>query len=240
MEKELTLPSAPLYREEGFDGKVVIRPLKTKDEKFLCVANTSKALQDVLSRCIVKPESFDLSKLTSPDIMFLLIQLRIISYGNTYDITVHCDNCNKKVDVNIDLDSLKLDNLQEDFVEPIEVILPVSQQRVGIRLLRQKDIYKIQEKAASLRKKFPQGGNHLYFQQMLSLVDNIDGKKLSDAEKEAVVGEWIGRDSAYFNQKVDEIEIGYDLKQTEVCPFCGEEIEFVLPIEASFFRPLVR
>lgn len=232
------LPSRGFLYEE-IEGEVTLRNMKAKEEKML-LGSTKGAIDRVIGSCVIEPENLSLGKLLIPDKYFLLMKLRILSYGSIYHNTKRCPNpaCGEKNDFKIDLDEMIINEMDEDFIEPIEFELPMSNDVVGIKILRDKDNKKVQKKAKRLKKKSKgRVGKIEYILRMAEHIVTLNGEEMKVNKKQSYVENLHGTDSAYLRHQIDKIEIGYDLDIFRECRYCGEDIDFTLELNEEFFRP---
>ena len=108
------LPSMGLLNEGLDNGEVVIRNMTTAEEKML-LGSTQDAFDNILKACIVEPKDLDLDELCSSDKHFLLMKLRIISYGSDYFVGYKCPSCGATSEYKINLDELTVHYLKECF-----------------------------------------------------------------------------------------------------------------------------
>lgn len=95
--------------------EIVVRPFLVKEEKILLTAIQSgdskdvvHATKQVVNNCVVT-KAFDVDKLPMYDLEYLILQLRIMSIGNTLALKVSpiensaCEECKKGRDIEVDL-----------------------------------------------------------------------------------------------------------------------------------------
>lgn len=121
-------------------GEVTLRPLKFEDEKFLIQSRKSKAqdntLNLLLGRCLT---GVDVQDLLPADKLFLVLQLRAISYGDDYKSIAICPKCNEENDISIKLTDLPVEYLPENTKDPREITLPKTKKKVKVRFPRVSD-----------------------------------------------------------------------------------------------------
>lgn len=234
------LPSrALLYEDEDMVEEIDLRAMKTKEEKMLLGSTGKNAFDMVLGKCIVKPKNYPIGKLIMPDYHFLVMKLRILSYGSIYHAKYKCQNpsCGETYEYKINLDELPVYNLDEDFEEPFKIELPVSGDTVGLRLLRNKDNKKIKKKAKRIKKKTQgRAGNMEYIYRLAERLVEINDEPVDVNKRKSYIENLHTRDTGYMKNKLGEIEVGYDLNIFEECPYCGADVEFTLPLNEEFFR----
>lgn len=221
----------------GISPEVVLRNMNTADEKML-LGSTPDALDLILKACIVTPKEINLDELISSDKHFLLLKLRIISYGSEYFVTARCPSCGAMPEYKIDLDSLPVDYLSENFVEPYESFeLPMGKQAIELRIPRIKDLNDADAKARRFHKKFTEAkGDMSYIYRLMTNIATVDGKTLPLPELQKFVEEMAVRDSSYMKNKMNKLKVGIDTEIIEECPKCNSDHKFELPITYDFFR----
>ena len=93
---------------------VLYRPYLVKEEKILMMAMESNddrqmisAIKDVIASCT--ENAIDVSKLAMFDLEYIFTMLRSKSVGETATVGVKCTSCDKKNDVEIVLDDVRVD-----------------------------------------------------------------------------------------------------------------------------------
>ena len=235
---EFELPSKGLVYDEAISSHVTIRAMTTKEEKML-VGSGEESIRRIFSACIIEPKNVDINKLIIADQHFILMKLRIVSYGKEYQVTVPCDKCAFQNKITLDLEELPVNYLPDDFKEPIEIILPAENVIVGLRLLRFGDLIQADRKAKKFMKKGSvETGDLSFIFRLCHSIATIEGKQPeSFSAVQAFVENLIGKDSAFIHHTLSKVEVGYDVNLLESCRNCGEDIEFVLPMTSEFFRP---
>jgi hypothetical protein len=229
------LPSRGLLGTTG--AEVVIRNMTTAEEKML-LGSTADALDTILKTCIVSPKDIDLTDLISPDKHFLIMKLRVISYGRDYHVSAKCTSCGQFSEYKVDLDSLTIDYLEEGFTEPYdEFELPECNKIIAVKIPRIKDLNDADTKSRRYHKKFPEAkGDMSYIYRLMSNIMSVDSKELSTNELQKFIEELHSKDSSYLKNRINKLKVGYDTDIFEDCPKCQSEVRFDLPITAEFFR----
>ncbi len=130
---ELELPSRG-YGYTFTDGstKVKVKPMTFADEKTILSAGKTGAdpVSVLLNRCVL---NLQINKTYIFDKLFLLLKIRELSYGGSYQAAVHCPSCNKENNLDIKIGSLLINYINDDFTDPMEVTLPVAGKKVLIK-----------------------------------------------------------------------------------------------------------
>jgi len=240
--REIRLPSAGfLYEGKIPEGKVTLRAMRVSEEKFLAGAkkkNFYLILNKIFSHCIESPKDIDVENLILEDRIYLLVMLRVISYGSQYMMIHTCsyEDCYSTFEKLWDLEKLSV-KYPTNTIEPIEVILPSSKLKLKLRMLRGKDEQDIQE--YSERIKGEEGEDVSYSYRLAKRILSINGKPPNNiGETLSLVESLVGIDSLYFRDAIDSVDIGLQLSYDLVCPKCNRKNELVMPFMGSeFFRP---
>ena len=219
-------------------AEVTLRGMTTKEEKILFASAGGNVFQKILQNCITDPEGVDAGELISADELFLILQLRKITYGEIYSVTVTCPVCGAKDTYKIDLNDFEVNYLPEDFKEPIEVTLPRSGDKLELHILRNSDIKYIDKQSKKLAKQFNIPVREIeYTMRMARFISTINGNAVDTEEARSYVDTMMSMDSAYFWSVLNKIKIGFDTSVTVSCQACQEEFDFNMPITSEFFRP---
>lgn len=100
---------APLLSDKS--KEVVFRPMTVKDQKLLLInadteeySNQVKALLQLLKNCIIKSH-IKAEEMFIPDFIWLILNLRMKSIGESVDISGTCQKCYKRTaDININFE----------------------------------------------------------------------------------------------------------------------------------------
>jgi len=238
--EQIVLPSKALLYEDDIPSEITIKAMSTSEEKLIYGSSDPNSIDEVIRACIVEPKNLDIDQLITADKYFVMIRLRMLTYGDEYQIFYTCPECNHKNPYKINFNELESYELPEDFIEPYEFTLPMSKKEVGIRLLRGKDLKDVDRESKRLLNKFPEmKGDISYTLRMAKYIQTIDGERVEKPFCMEFVESMHGRDSAYFHYKINQIEVGYDITIYRNCknPRCGIALEFVMPMNVEFFRP---
>lgn len=240
-EISVELPSRGLVYDPPIDPIITLRHITTREEKKMLASTSDNALEVLIKDCIVEPKDLDVKKLIAADRHFLMMKLRIHTYGSEYNVEGRCPLCNAKHDFKIDLDEFPVNMLDEDFKQPIAITLPMSGDKLELRLLQGSDVEAVNRQAKKMAKMMKVDKSELeYVLRMAMHIVSINGKEVDNGTAQGYVENMHARDSAYFWFCLDEIKIGYDTTIEVMCPDCRRDIEFEMPITREFFRPSFR
>jgi len=241
--KEIQLPSSgKFYGGQIPDGMISIEPLGTKEEKlFASGAETSlKVLDAIFDSCVTCP--IDHRDLVLGDRMHLLVQLRCISYGSSYEYPFRCSECGKRSWGSTDLNNLHVRTPQGEDDDPsrFAVKLPVLGTELQLRLLTGRDEEKIQRYIQQLNAKTRGKSSEVEFIYRLARrIESIDGNEAVGIREAMEFVEGIkGLDSLHLRDEIQEHDVGPELEVEDACNYCGFlNGPMPMPIDTEFFRP---
>ncbi len=227
--------------KDVLEGKIRIRPMTVREEKILStvrLVKSGQALDLVFKNCI--KSNIDTAELLSSDRSFLMLWLRNVSYGNIYKFNLTCPDsaCQKKFETEVDLTNHPVKELEDpDMVEPFEITLPASKQKVLFRLPRGKDEMEIM-KLQNQPKKMNEADDDVVKRLTSAIIKIVrpDGSVVTDKEKNAVVESWIARDASTLRNELEKKDCGIEDIKGIKCPYCGNEFDSPIPITENFFR----
>ncbi len=241
---ELTLPSeGRLYGDAIPGGVIKYSPMTAKEEKLLAGAkgNAGGVLDAVLASCL-PGLPIPVGQLLMNDRFFILIMLRAMSYGEKYQFSITCSECNTRFKHEVILPGdFPIRTLDEGQNEPFEVSLPINGKTVLFRLLRGDDEKAIQRFADQQYAKGKPEGDPSYTYRLARHVVNIDGEEY-DLNRDMVkavrfIESLIGKDSLALRNAIDDVDCGIDVSLEIQCPRCDFFIETSMPMTSEFFRP---
>lgn len=222
-------------------SSVDIKQMSTREEDLLISKNlikTGKVISELIKSCLLTP-GVDVGTLISGDRNALMVAIRIVGYGANYQASMECSNCNVKNEIDFDLSSLNIKNLE---IEPVSLgenrftyTLPQTKAKVEFRFLTGKDEEEILATAEARKKKGMQNDNSVSTRLQYNLV-SVNG--ITDRNKLIqFISVMPARDSSalrsYIDQHEPKIDMGYDF----TCQHCDHSEETVLPLGVTFFWP---
>lgn len=239
----ITLPSRGLLNPEIPGGEITQRCMMVSDQKFLSgsTMSASSALHQLLQRTVTAPETFDVSRLTVYDTLFLLFKLRILSYGNIYKFKTRCPECGQKIDVQLDLSTLQVETLEEDFSDNLVVTLPHRGDTVYTRILTNRDTEEINKEIKRRKKRRPDDESE-YILRIVASIEKIqlakDKSELTHPiDIERYVSNLTDLDASAILSTRDQVVYGITPTTEYTCPECREDIDVNVHFTSEFFRP---
>lgn len=241
-ETTVLLPSKGiLYKEDGIPANITLRGMTTRDEKIMYASQGADVFKKILRNCIVSPENIDINRLISADEMFLILQLRMVTFGDKYKVRSTCPHCGAVDEHEISLSDFETLYLDDDFTEPIKVELPRSGDVISLRLLRNSDTEYVEKYAKRFAKQFNQNYKEvLYICRMAKYIVAINDKPVDFIDARSYVENMLSMDSAKMQSVIGSIIVGVDTTVEHECITCGEYYDFQMPITSEFFRPTIK
>jgi hypothetical protein len=110
---------------------ITYRPYVVKEEKILLIAIETeseiaieKAVQDIIKACVESP--INVNELTNFDVEFIFITLRSKSVGEGVIINPACEHCEERNEHKIDLEKVKVANLEDAVDKHIKLTDDIS------------------------------------------------------------------------------------------------------------------
>lgn len=237
-ETTVTLPSKGLIYGGKIPAEISLRGMTTRDEKILYASTGNNVFQKLLKSCITDPKDIDTNKLIASDELFLVLQLRMITYGPEYKVDVTCPTCGATNTYTIMLNELDVNYLDDDFKEPVEVTLPRSGHKLSLKILRNEDSDFIDRYSKKFAKQFNLNVREVEFTARLAkYITAIDGEQVDFTTAKDFVDNLMSRDSAEIRSAMNRILVGVDTRTSVTCKSCSDEFTFSMPLTSEFFRP---
>lgn len=143
VDRTIKLPSNCLFYRSG--DQIKIRPMNLEDEKAIAISKgkVEDPINLMLSRCV---EGVDIKDLLIIDKLWLIFNLRAISYGDIYKAIAICSKCQAENPLDIPLLSLPVIPLPDDYKNPTEVELPILKKKVTVTIPRVSDEVYLKDK----------------------------------------------------------------------------------------------
>lgn len=238
-EKEIDIPSNGYL---GGPKKVTIRAMTTAEEKILYSSRDLSYLTKICKACTVKPKNLDMHTLLPQDFLFMIFQIRELTYGAEYKQTMRCPYCGYTQDTTINIADFKYTMLDENISEKLFVELPMSKAQVHLKLLSQYEIDSIEEEAMTLFQegKVSDPDSHAMVKKFAKMIESVTGKEFEDEmQKYSYVNKLHMRDFNMIRKTIDSIVYGLDNTNEVTCqnPNCEKKVEVTGAICPEFFRP---
>lgn len=238
----IILPSKGEVYEYDVTPTIKLRSMTTAEEmqRLSQSGSTYKNLCDIIDACMVESPGISSYDMILGDYVFLLYQLRIITYGSEYKTASVCPFCGASNIDTFNLDDLIVYKYGDNDISCKEFDLPVCGSHVELKFQTPRIIDRINEQIKEFRNK---AKTVTYDPTLLftlkALIDKIDGKKPNPLTVEEWIKNLSMKDTNIILQYADKLNsaIGIETKLYTSCNICGLEYESALRITQEFFRP---
>lgn len=247
--QEVTLPSKGYLNPEIPEGKIIQRCMMVADQKFIAGSNLSGSMvtRTLLERTIESPETVNVGNLTTADTLYLLFKLRSLSYGDKYRFRTRCPECGKKFEVELDLSTVAVNTLDEDYERSLEVVLPHAKDKVYTKFLTNNDLQSINDEMERRRRKFKDLKDDTDFVlRLATMIRRIElavptaaGDKVLDhpIDIQNYIEKLTDLDATAIASTTDNVSFGIYPLIEEKCPHCREYVDIRIDLGPGFFRP---
>jgi len=200
---------------------IKISPLKFLDEQLIL---TGKGLEkDIVTELLEKTvEGIDVNEILLMDKNYLLMKLREVSYGDDYEFSIVCRNCNHESRSKIELSKqLNMSQIPDDFEDPRTIKLPKLGVDVVIRLPRNREERYFSDTETSYQ--------NLY-RFIVSINGNTDPVFISKAINLMEIA-----DVKKIYKEITNNPYGIDPRFVFKCGKCKHKETLAVPIDSDFF-----
>jgi endogenous inhibitor of DNA gyrase (YacG/DUF329 family) len=156
--------------------------------------------------------------------------LKQISYGDDYNFSVKCEQCEEEFDWSMNISDIEWAELPEDTVDEREIELPVSHYTVTMSLMR----LGLEEQQEVIKKKYQCSEKVAILISNTTSIKDENGEELNPADWADFYAELPTKNRNVINKSFEGTK--QEPKITINCPNCGSEITFNVPISEDFFR----
>jgi len=240
--EEFELPSKGLIYSKEVNPRVKLRSMTMRDE----MKRTSRTdrpnmlLADIIEGCMVEKPAISVSDMCLGDFEYLLHKLRVVSQGETYEMTGICPFCGEVTDVKVNLDEVQvLDFDLSKWEEMLTVKLPVCGKEVTLNYHTPRIVDTIKAKAEEMRKKSKESLDFEKLARLEESINLVDGAKLSYIQKENFVKSLGVKDGQKILKRVEKLNglVGLNSEIKFTCGKCGEEVLTFFRYTSEFFEP---
>ena len=243
--EEFTLPSKGLVYTQKVNPIVKLKSMTTQHEmqRLSRSERPYKPMCEIIDDCFVENPGISAYDMCLADYQYLLLQLRVVTYGSKYEIQTTCPYCATLMEDSVDIDSMEVTycNLQ-DISSLLEFELPLTKKNIKIRMQtpRMIDDVTIQNKELQ-RKSKGKALDSIFLYNIMSLIETVDGKEFNPIEKEDFVRNLPMMDTNYIIKKSDKLveSFGVDTKLNRVCSGCGLDYTSSFRVSSEFFGPSI-
>lgn len=200
---------------------IKISPLKFLDEQLILTGKDAD--KDIVTELLEKTvEGINVSEILLIDKNYLLMKLREVSYGDDYEFSVVCRNCNHESRSKIELSKqLNMTQIPDDFDDPRTITLPKLGVDVVVRLPRNREERYFADTETSYK--------NLY-RFVVSLNGNKDPVFISQAINRMEIA-----DVKRIYKEITTNPYGIDPRFVFKCGKCKHKETLAVPIDSDFF-----
>lgn len=216
---------------------ITIKALQRKDKKKVLMSNTDDVLLSLLQSCIVNPKDFNVYDLLPFESQYLLYRLRILTYGNENTFNEQCPYCGEINDVKMDLNSIPIIDIPDNFKLSFDIQLPISGDVLTCKLLTEGELSKIRKESKEFTNNTGVDDLDRIWEARIIAINGHT--KLAPIEITQYLDEMSDYDSEYFMEYYNNYSGNYGLqtKLNYICDKCNKKVESEMPNIATFFRP---
>lgn len=242
------LPSHGLFYTDGelddsvVNGEVEVYPMTAIEEVILSTPDklmSGKAVMEIFARCI--PQIKKPGQLLAKDVDFLMVCLRMVTFGQFMEVSYEhdCENA-KEHSYMVDLQAmirgtraLDATKLNEEYAYTTP-----NGQVVRLKPLTYSDIVQLYQTTALMKTDdvTEEESKKLIIDTLVSVIKSVD-----DVTDRAFILEWIEKVPLGWKRNIQKAaqsvsQWGIEFESKHVCQDCGEDIKiFVSPNPVSFF-----
>lgn len=231
------LPSQGLFYDEGVldesvkNGEVEVYPMTAIDEIIISTPDkllSGKAISEVFARCI--PQIKQTHKLLAKDVDFLMVCLRMVSFGQFMEV-VYTHQCKdaKEHTYNVDLQamiraakSIDPTTLSQEYVSVLS-----NGQKVHLKPMTYGDIIELyQDTMLSKTEEMDEReAEKIVVNTISSVVSNVDGISDRNMIKEWAIHLPLGM-KKQIQKDINSVgDWGIEMKSRHICQDCGDEMD---------------
>lgn len=237
-----TLPSKGVIYKTPFNPEVNLRSMTLAEEmrRLQISDDTYRPMSEVIDDCIENKLPISSYDMCLADYQFLLHKLRIVTYGPDYKMTVVCPVCGEKNELTLNLDTLKINEVPDNFQELTEITLPKSQDKVKIRFQTPRMLDTMAKERKDMKKQYPDlKGDPTMLITLQNTIDEVNGRKMSKFALQEYVKNLPMMDINFLLQKIAKLSdcFGIDPMISFTCENCGVESPASFRFTPEFFTP---
>ena len=204
----------------GFQG-VEISPLTFLDEQKILGVKDGNT--DIVSKLLEKSVvGVNVDDLLSMDKMYLLMKVREVSYGESYDFNITCPACASEIKTSLVLsEHLNMTQVPDELEDPREIDLPKLKVKAQVRFPRSKEEVFLST---------PEDVYKNLYRFIVSINDNPDPVFVSKALKRMHI-----QDIKKLISEINKGEYGVNPRFIFECPECSHSETMSVPMDVSFF-----
>lgn len=238
-----TIPSNGLIYDKPVNPNIELRSMTARDEmKRLSPSSTPyKTLAEIIEGCMLEKPAIHVYDMAIGDYEFLLHRLRVVTYGDEYNLGMTCPYCDEPIESFAHLNDLDVKEFDQNKFDQLKTFtLPKSGKTVSIKFQTPHMLDDLDIKVRDMKRRAKGAEiNFEVFALLLSIIDTVDGVKLDSNALERFVNTLPAMDMNKILNNLDELNkcIGIDNTLYLTCDKCGAEVKTFFRFGTEFFRP---
>jgi hypothetical protein len=223
-------------------GEIEIKQMTAREEDLLANQELIKKgkVLDKLMESVIINKSIKIEDILIPDKNAIFIAIRRLAYGDDYNVSITCPQCDAKNKVKINLSELAYKPFNFDEYPKgqnnFTFKLPTSGVTVTYKLLNQIDEQSIDAELVQI-KKFSKDNTGELTTRLKYLITSIDGNVDKPSIRKFIEEQLSARDSLALRKHMRETNPDVDMTFNFKCSSCDLERRLDMPIGASFLWP---
>ena len=236
------LPSNGLIYEEEINPEVILSSMTTRHEMLRLSAtdDNNKIMSQIIDDCIESDLGISSYDLCLGDFQYLLFMLRVVTFGNEYELRSRCPFCGFEQSTKVNLDELEVKEYDDSLADLLEMKLPKSDNTVKLTLQTPRMLDRINTKVKEYKRRHKDSDeNPTILFNIMSSIEEIDGESPNSFTLEEWVKNLPLADANALMNRINLInnKIGIDLNIERNCKICGTTYQVPFRINQTFFRP---
>lgn len=237
------LPSKGLVYGKEVNPCISLRSMKAYQE----MKRTSptdmpyKLMSDIIEECMETKPEIPVYDMCLGDYQFLLIKLRILTWGAEYKMSSTCPKCHDFVECLADLETLTVNEYDKSFDELKIVNLPISKDIIELNYQTPRMCDEINRKAREMQRRTKLNMDFTLLFTLMALIKSINGQPVNPVSLEEYCKELEMLDVNAILRGADELnkKVGIDNSLIAICRNCGNEVVAGFHITSEFFGPTI-
>ena len=240
--EQFTLPSHGKLYVDDVNPEVVLSSMKAKHEmlRLSATEESHKIMSQIIDDCIETDFGISSYDLCLGDFQFLLFKLRIVTFGNGYELLGKCPFCGFEQTYKVDLDTLETKEYTDSYEDLKHLTLPVGGEELLLTYQTPRMLDRINTKMKEYRKRHRDSDeNPTILFNIMSVIDEVNGEIPDALELEEWIKELPLADATAIVNRIDEMNnsIGVNLYVEDSCRICGTNFIVPFRVNNTFFRP---
>lgn len=238
-----TLPSEGKIYKTPINPNISLRSMTTEEEmqRLSHSERAYKILADIIDRCMIEPCGMSSYDMCIGDFQYLLYMLRVVTYGNEYELLITCPICGTSVTEKIDITQMPVLKYDENIHKYYEFTLPKTKHKIRIKYQTPRMIDDGIIRNKEIQTKFKKAIDNSLQIDLVNIIDTIDGEHMEITQRENFVRTLPMADSQTILQYAQKVSnsIGIDNMLNVHCDNCGLDYNSSFRITNEFFRPTI-